>query len=509
MVGLSFELLAGRYHATPWGHNVNEGLVEWPPSPLRIARGLAAASFRCGRSGDPRTQALLCALGASAPSYVLPPSTRAHTRHYMPLLGRNAKTARVLDTFVAVDRRARPMVEAWWPDLPVDDATAEILDELLPHLQYLGRAESWVAAGRIERPPDRFHARPAAPEAPAEVELHRLHTRAEFDAWRSGFVSAGGRKADAPANLWAALLQDTGTLQKLRWSSPPGFTTTRYQLRLPHTRRRHATPAVDLRPTVAVYALADRVLPHAGDTLEVAEAFRRGLMARARRPDGTTLQVFSGKAADGTPLRGHRHARVLPAPPWDSTIPGPPGAQALLDRVVVYAPSGFTPPAVEALQRLDYIIRRTAGGERERLPVALVGLGEAADHGGVDPDGLRCPQLATATEWASLTPFVCTRHPKRRGGRWVETPLDQVVAAAQRVLPDGVTVEALPLFDSEDEERRWASHWTLLRRRGGGRHAGGRGHAYRLRLSAPVTGPLALGYGAHFGLGQFVPWAAG
>ena len=508
MVGLSFELLAGRYHATPWGHNVNEGLVEWPPSPLRIARALAAASFRCGRSVEPATQALLCRLGASTPSYVLPPSTRAHTRHYMPLLGRNAKTARVLDTFVAVDRHARPMVEVWWPDIPADASTAALLDALLPHLQYLGRAESWVEASRIDRPPGRFHARPAAEDGPAQVELHRLHSSAEFDAWRSGFISGGGRKSDAPADQWAALLQDTGTLQKRRWSSPPGFTTARYQLRLPSVRRRHPVQGSSPRPAVAVYALTHRVLPNAGDTLEVAEAFRRGLMARARRSDGSTLQVFSGKAADGTPLRGHRHARVLPAPPRGGTTPHPPAAQAPLDRVVVQAPEGFSPEAVEALQRLDYIIRRRAGGERERLPVALVGLGAAADHAGLDPDGLRCPQLGTASEWVTLTPFVCTRHPKRRGGRLVETPLDQVTAAARRALPDGVTVEASPLFGTEAEEGRWASRWTLLRRRGGGRHAGGRGYAFRLRLSDPVEGPLALGYGAHFGLGQFVPMAA-
>jgi CRISPR-associated protein Csb2 len=30
----------GRYHATPWGHHVNEGQVEWPPSPWRLLRAL-------------------------------------------------------------------------------------------------------------------------------------------------------------------------------------------------------------------------------------------------------------------------------------------------------------------------------------------------------------------------------------------------------------------------------------------------------------------------------------
>jgi len=33
---------AGRYHATPWGSHVNEGAVEWPPSPWRLLRALIA-----------------------------------------------------------------------------------------------------------------------------------------------------------------------------------------------------------------------------------------------------------------------------------------------------------------------------------------------------------------------------------------------------------------------------------------------------------------------------------
>ena len=38
----------GRFHATPWGHHVNEGIVEWPPSPYRIVRALASSLYtRC------------------------------------------------------------------------------------------------------------------------------------------------------------------------------------------------------------------------------------------------------------------------------------------------------------------------------------------------------------------------------------------------------------------------------------------------------------------------------
>jgi CRISPR-associated protein Csb2 len=44
---LCFELRfpGGRYHATPWGTHVNEGQIEWPPSPWRLARALLAVGF--------------------------------------------------------------------------------------------------------------------------------------------------------------------------------------------------------------------------------------------------------------------------------------------------------------------------------------------------------------------------------------------------------------------------------------------------------------------------------
>jgi CRISPR-associated protein Csb2 len=48
-------------------------------------------------------------------------------------------------------------------------------------------------------------------------------------------------------------------------------------------------------------------------------------------------------------------------------------------------------------------------------------------------------------------------------------------------------------------------HRFLLRReRGGGACEPARGHGLRLVLDVPVSGPIALGYGAHQGLGQFV-----
>ena len=46
MVAIGIRFTAGRYSATPWGHQVNEGLIEWPPSPWRLLRALVAVWHR-------------------------------------------------------------------------------------------------------------------------------------------------------------------------------------------------------------------------------------------------------------------------------------------------------------------------------------------------------------------------------------------------------------------------------------------------------------------------------
>lgn len=48
MFALAFRFPAGHYHATPWGRNVNEADIAWPPEPWRLLRALFAADWRKG-----------------------------------------------------------------------------------------------------------------------------------------------------------------------------------------------------------------------------------------------------------------------------------------------------------------------------------------------------------------------------------------------------------------------------------------------------------------------------
>src|SRR6516162_8765742 len=107
-ITLKLRFPAGRYHATPWGRHVNEGVPEWPPSPWRILRALIATWRRkCPDLRESAVRRLLEQL-LDPPQSHLPPARVAHPRHYMPLGKKSplelpvAPTALVFDTFVAV-----------------------------------------------------------------------------------------------------------------------------------------------------------------------------------------------------------------------------------------------------------------------------------------------------------------------------------------------------------------------------------------------------------------------
>jgi CRISPR-associated protein Csb2 len=51
----------------------------------------------------------------------------------------------------------------------------------------------------------------------------------------------------------------------------------------------------------------------------------------------------------------------------------------------------------------------------------------------------------------------------------------------------------------------FVQHRRTKERRDGRLHHGQTGAAWIIQFPEPVCGPIALGYGAHFGLGQFVP----
>ena len=71
-LSLRSNLSARRYHATPWDAHVNEGRVEWPPSPWRLLRALVAVGYnKLGWTDAPAPAAGACLnkLAGCAPEF--------------------------------------------------------------------------------------------------------------------------------------------------------------------------------------------------------------------------------------------------------------------------------------------------------------------------------------------------------------------------------------------------------------------------------------------------------
>ena len=77
----------GRYYAHPWGQNSSRLTeAEWPPSPWRLLRAVAAAWFQAnpGREASSELIQTLETLGRELPTFVLPKVSFSRTIHYQP-----------------------------------------------------------------------------------------------------------------------------------------------------------------------------------------------------------------------------------------------------------------------------------------------------------------------------------------------------------------------------------------------------------------------------------------
>jgi len=172
------------------------------------------------------------------------------------------------------------------------------------------------------------------------------------------------------------------------------------------------------------------------------------------------------------PTPNHSHARYLPK---DRDGDG------LVDHLTVFASGGLDAPAIRLLALSDRL--------------ALPGSGfydlEPLIAGEAPPLSL----AGSARHWISLTPYVAP-WPGHSFQEHVRREL-VLIGAANKETARHVTVEPVHVL-----ERSKPSAFDLVREDDKPPmppHAG----FLQLELPTPLPGPLVLGYGSHFGLGQF------
>jgi len=504
MLAIAFRFLAGRYHANPWGRHVNEADIEWPPAPWRLCRALISTwHHKIDPDEHPRErlEALIAWLGGEQPVYHLPPAVHAHTRHYMPQW--KGSTSLVFDAFARVDPDEELVMA--WPELELPDELAGMLDDLLRNLGYLGRAESWVEARRLEDDelPAAFPCRPGNQVLDVEtgevrgevVPLLSPRPAPDYAHWhdeifQEHFSPLRGKKRNllettAPASLIEALSVDTAGLQKAGWSSPPAGRFIDY-LR-PVDSLRASRPPVKPRTvpaTTARYLLSARPLPRIEDAVRVGEAFRAALMGRAKR-------LLGDKNALPPELSGHemgkdnRHGHAF-------YLPEDTDGDGRIDHLLVHAPGGLSDESQRVLADLA-VVRGKSGVEWR---VILEGLGKSGDFARVSR------QADRARVWQSATPYLRPWHLKKKPGEHEQVAAFIARECRLRGLPEPECVEWLPAIRVRGKPRR-CIHFHRFRSKRNLSQPDTLGNFLRLHFAEPVSGPLALGFGCHYGLGLF------
>jgi CRISPR-associated protein Csb2 len=497
MLVIDLRFPTGRFHSTPWGRNVNEGVPEWPPSPYRIIRALFDAWCRKRPQWEPeRIRPILEALTSEPPRFDLPPAAASHTRSY---LSKNTKDlddkALIFDAFVSLCPTAH--VRAAWPNASLDPQSTADLDELLSTLNYLGRSESWVEASLMPSAVDcKWNCFPKAAavsgDAMESVRVACPMARAEYEANpylpNSPRKSTKSKKPNAVPLLWLdALAYSTVDLLASGRSEPPAFKYVTY------LRKAHC---FDLEPTQrtakgphringALYALESKVPPPVTATLEIAEQVHVRLMGIHRRIAGGPERVsprFSGKSRGGEPLRGHQHVYILPQ---DRNRDGH------LDHLLVICKSAFDLEEQLALDRLNALWQPDGKPEIRCTPLQWGTIEEL---------------LEPATRFTSATPFIPPLHHRSGRGDFADWLVRQVVIEADNHgLPAPMRVT--PVRRMENRGRDVA--WLDFRRNRKGDSVRWEYGGFEIEFDQPVRGPFALGYGSHFGLGQFRPIRSG
>lgn len=465
VVAVSFPL--GRYHATGWDRSVNEGAVEWPPSPWRLLRALVATWYtRWPELPAPVLDELLDRLG-DPPSYWTPTVSAGHTRHYLPdadhRTGETGATDLTLDPYLRVAREAELLVR--W-DAELTGEQREVLAKLVELLPYVGRADAVCQARLLDgdRVPDAIWWRPAGDG----TETVRLLV---------------------PTRPVQRTLLELGTVEvrRRRRTQPPETTWVTY-------RRAVAGSAGDqaVRPAVAPVVEAIRFAVEsqapflATHGVLLADEVHR-LATRAL--DGGRPELL-GHAGAGT---DHQHAHWVPVPTG-----GEPGAAvgALLVWAPVWLVAGEVTTIIELSNRLLSGRRGRNGYEVKGFPPTRLLLQSAGPVEQVAPE-----LCGPARRWRSLTPYLPVRHRKRESlDGYLAADVATELGYRDRDLPAAVTrpdpADGLP--------DRWARAFRRYRMTED-MDRSRRGLGLRLEFEAEVRGPLLLGQLSHFGYGIFVP----
>jgi CRISPR-associated protein Csb2 len=506
---------ARRYHATPWGYHVNEGQIEWPPSPWRLLRALISTGYATmnwpGGKLPSEARSLFQKLASVLPRYNLPRVVGAHTRHFMPLAriksGREEPSL-VFDTWAQIDDGA---ISITW-DVELNGKEITLLSSLCERLGYLGRSESWVIARiandtEIDLGGDECFPCSSSPLPPGrsweQVPVMVPMTAEKYEQWKAAVKKSREPEDLYPEDFIECLKVSTDWLRKHGWSQPPGSERVFYWRRSDSLETSAPITSAAVMATQRIEAILlsvssssgnDHALPPVSRALSQAALLHRALVSVTTQV-GFHSEALTGCDINGKPLGGpHRHAHILSLDL---------DADGHIDHMLIWTPMGLGYLEQDAVRA----VRRTfTKGGIHPLRIAIAGMGslkELAGLPGVEGERLRAVLGSIDPEgksevWRSVTPFVPPRHLKKRGRNTLAGQVASELEVRGFPLPKEVRI----IDPHTDDEARRQRHF-ITRRNGAAPPPVDCRFTLELHFETPVQGPICLGYGSHYGLGLF------
>jgi len=283
MIAIRMGFLTGRFHATPWGHHVNEGVVEYPPSVWRLLRSLVATFYRVfpdrahqDKGDNPAVMQLkrIVAALSSPPEFYLPAAAIAHTRHY----DQDNGGVKFFDTFISVNPQETML---WiWRDADLAEEDRVALSEMLVSLGTFGRAESWCEAELLST--EDAEVLLAKINGEQRISSQPLAANTNLAGLETMRLLLPDANADAD-KLFETLLTETAVMRKGKQLEPTGTRWVTYTRPLDIFKPQRVKKAIrpeTKRYTAARFALSSAVLPSVTEVLPVAEEARREVSRR-------------------------------------------------------------------------------------------------------------------------------------------------------------------------------------------------------------------------------------
>ena len=499
MLAIKFNFLTGGYHATTWGRHANdEAAAEWPPSPWRIVRALTSTWKQfLPDLQESDVSPIIEKLASERPKFHLPPAAVAHSRHYMPLgetervreTGKEKEKVKLFfDIFVSTEKNARLYVV--WDGVEIDERQRETLSTLLAAMPYLGRAETWIKASLVSSHPEP-NCKPVESLGAGEGDWERI------------MVLAPSIRPD-PERLLKAALSERSAIQRSGRILPEGVERARYARKrgILNTERAGASSSPKRAAAATVVRLSmtgDTHQPSVVDTLRWGDAAHKTAVRKSRKSGGASPALSGIDPRTDKPISDPKHPHAF-------YIPADEDGDGGLDTLTIWAPGGLSEDDVYALASMRDLYTRA---REARVRLSYLGHGIASDFDGVSP--LFCE----SSSWKSVTPYIPSRHLPRRGRYSVKKRAGWEKQARREIEERGCewNLESVNFKRSADGARL-----TPLSQSGGNaplaaqffkhRANGARVNAamtLTLEFSEAVRGPVAFGYGCHFGMGLFAP----